>query len=569
MDLNGLLDWVPFLLATGSTIGAAARGRMSWAMVAGAIMAGGLALLVLVPDRAAGITLVPWVVLLAIPSLLGRLLAVAASKQSFSQARWFSLAIAVLHPTGEWVAQATLFRGLALMRRGRWDLAEPKLRAVAENPRYPLSRLSALTYLCRWSGDWRSLADDSGPPEGEPSRTALRVRALGETGCLAEMLTQFEEGQRKYGDLPLWRPAMLSVLAFGGRADAVAAYCRTIMTRLPAQTVASWTAIARLAAGGTEAAAGRVEMGHLARSTEPDISRPAARRLLAPPADASRMPDAWQAALRRAEDARVTPRPQGRVQARWVPVTVALIALNIAVFVVEESSGGSQNVATLYRLGGVWPPGVIQGGQWWRLVTALFLHAGPLHLGLNLGALLLLGGIAERMFGSARFLMIYAVTGVGSMAGVVALMAFGWTATDVLVGASGALMGVAGALFAVAVARFLATRSAALGRWVVAAVLLVLLQSGIDLTTPRISFAGHAIGLSLGVLIGGLPWVRHALVLPGRLRAAAAAEAVLTRRDFAIFSYVAAMIGVALWVRVRQRPAPPNRAAGRRHSIIP
>jgi len=82
-------------------------------------------------------------------------------------------------------------------------------------------------------------------------------------------------------------------------------------------------------------------------------------------------------------------------------------------------------------------------GDWWRLLTALFLHAGLLHVVLNMWGLASFGPAAERLFGSVNYLLLYLVSGVaGNLASIA------WHPDVNGVGASGAIMGVLGSLLA-------------------------------------------------------------------------------------------------------------------------
>jgi len=117
----------------------------------------------------------------------------------------------------------------------------------------------------------------------------------------------------------------------------------------------------------------------------------------------------------------------------------ALIALNVLVWLVLEFSGGSTQPGLLIRAGAK-TNGLIQAGQYWRLVTPIFLHFGLAHLVLNLLGLLFLGEVLERIYGTMQFVLLYFVSGIVS---VVASVFFGG---ELMVGASGAIFGLAGAL---------------------------------------------------------------------------------------------------------------------------
>lgn len=127
---------------------------------------------------------------------------------------------------------------------------------------------------------------------------------------------------------------------------------------------------------------------------------------------------------------------------RRAPLTYALLAANILVFIALEVSGGSQNPLVLLEWGAKFTP-AIRAGQPWRLITAMFLHAGVLHLAVNSYSLHNLGNVVERLFGTPRFALIYLIGGVwGSLAST-----FMSDPRVLGVGASGAIFGLAGCLF--------------------------------------------------------------------------------------------------------------------------
>jgi membrane associated rhomboid family serine protease len=149
-----------------------------------------------------------------------------------------------------------------------------------------------------------------------------------------------------------------------------------------------------------------------------------------------------------AEARRATPRMRVRfLVGRPGALTTAIIALNVAMFVLEVATGGSRsfvlggNDQKLVDLGAQYPPAIALGHQYWRLITAMFLHAGLLHIALNMYALYLFGYLIEGAFGKARFLAIYFVAGF--MASVTSFVFSSPFAPAV--GASGAVFGLLGA----------------------------------------------------------------------------------------------------------------------------
>jgi len=117
--------------------------------------------------------------------------------------------------------------------------------------------------------------------------------------------------------------------------------------------------------------------------------------------------------------------------------TKALIGINVAVYLAELLTGGGVNGtgSTIYVKGVLFGP-FLEQGEWWRLMTAAFLHYGPLHLILNMVALYWFGSLLEERIGSGRFLLVYLVSGLAGSAGAL-LWPNGFSTPTV--GASGAI----------------------------------------------------------------------------------------------------------------------------------
>ncbi|HXB21684.1 MAG TPA: rhomboid family intramembrane serine protease [Candidatus Solibacter sp.] len=128
---------------------------------------------------------------------------------------------------------------------------------------------------------------------------------------------------------------------------------------------------------------------------------------------------------------------------RDYPATAALVAINVGVFVAMAINGASilqPSGDALVRWGGNW--GVLTlGGEYWRLLTATFVHGGIIHIVLNMWCLLSFGQLSERLFGRWQTVAIYLLTGVGG-----SLLSIAFRPERLSVGASGAIFGIAGAL---------------------------------------------------------------------------------------------------------------------------
>ncbi|MGC1483932.1 MAG: rhomboid family intramembrane serine protease [Candidatus Acidiferrum sp.] len=140
------------------------------------------------------------------------------------------------------------------------------------------------------------------------------------------------------------------------------------------------------------------------------------------------------------------------------PVTTVLLIANILMLgvswmaLVATGGGGGLSIlwglggATQYRLGASFPFSIFYMNEWWRVVTAMFLHGGLLHIGFNMMALMQLGPPIEELYGSARYLFIYVLTGAF---GFLVSAGFG----NFSLGASGALLGLVGVMLAITTKR--------------------------------------------------------------------------------------------------------------------
>jgi rhomboid protease GluP len=173
--------------------------------------------------------------------------------------------------------------------------------------------------------------------------------------------------------------------------------------------------------------------------------------------------------------------------------TYLFIAVQLIMFAVLEMNGGSQNPQTLIEYGAKYNPLIIEG-EWWRLVTPIFLHIGLLHLLMNTLALYYLGAAVEKIYGRSRFVFVYMASGItGSFASYL-------FTSNLSAGASGAIFGCFGALlyFGVLYPKiFFRT----MGTNIIA---VILLNLAFGFTIPGIDNAGHLGGLAGGFLAAGI-----------------------------------------------------------------
>src|SRR5688572_26778003 len=129
------------------------------------------------------------------------------------------------------------------------------------------------------------------------------------------------------------------------------------------------------------------------------------------------------AARRGPSPQRTARRARGKVAGLDAPATVALVAVNVLVYMVTvyQGAGISAPGGALFSDGALVGALIYTDGEWYRMVTAMFLHASLLHLAFNMLALFWLGTVVEQALGTWRFLLIYFVSGLAGSAGALVL----------------------------------------------------------------------------------------------------------------------------------------------------
>jgi len=236
----------------------------------------------------------------------------------------------------------------------------------------------------------------------------------------------------------------------------------------------------------------------------------------------------------------------GRWMPQTSPVTYAMLAIcclmyGLAFVITLKLSGGEGLGGGLMGLGGIANqvnvrlgeslPLVYNISQPWRFVTAIFLHGGLLHIGFNMWVLMDIGPMVEEMYGSAQYLFLYVITGVGGY-----LLSSG--VGNFSVGASGALLGLVGVLLAATTGRKSMAAQAlrsALIRWLIYIAVLGFIFRGTD------NYA-HFGGLATGYVLGRLMPDRTPADLSERKRADflgwAAGIAIAVSFGFMVVNYL-------------------------------
>lgn len=474
---------------------------VSWIAVNALVLAATLGAMATWPEMAGTIGLVLFVPLILGPLLLSRMAQVRVGQRRLADAARFARLAAVLHPT----PGARFFADVIGAQSAATPAAQ-KEALVGLADRYgPAEQLAVKALILRMEARWEEvlglLASDARLLASMP---AVKIRALGETGRLDQMTRAYDDAKAHLHGQSLVE-AQLVMLAFAGRVAEVGSILAGPLARFDAEYKAYWQAIAQRAVGHDETV-WRAALQGLAINSGTAATREAARRALEQPTSGPVVLDEVSSVIVGECVDRLHRAEADTGKQRFTPMTWALLSAIVAGYVLSEMSGGSQNMRTLVDLGALWPPYVTRRGEWWRLATALFLHWGALHAGVNCFMLVVLGRLCERMFGSLRMISIYLLGGLASSGFVV------WLATtgepSVLVGASGAIMALFGGLVGRSVITWLRSRDSLDGRNLVLLGVIALLQVIADLATPQVSLAAHASGFVAGIVIGTLMSLR-------------------------------------------------------------
>ncbi len=177
-------------------------------------------------------------------------------------------------------------------------------------------------------------------------------------------------------------------------------------------------------------------------------------------------------------------------------VTGVLIACNVITFLYLEIAGSSQDVRFMAESGAVFAPAVVYDKEYYRLLTAIFMHFGIDHIINNMIVLFALGDNLERALGHVKYLILYLACGVGS--NLISLLISGPDSMIVSAGASGAIFGVVGGLLTAVLrnkGRLEDLNIRQLAFMVVLSLYLGFTESGVD-------NVAHVAGLLLGIIFG-------------------------------------------------------------------
>jgi rhomboid protease GluP len=184
-----------------------------------------------------------------------------------------------------------------------------------------------------------------------------------------------------------------------------------------------------------------------------------------------------------------------------ITLTQVIFGANIAVFLATAlASGSAINISgeVNFHYGANFGPYTLSG-EWWRLLTYMFLHGGAMHIFFNMWCLWDLGRLCESLYGRWTFAAVYLITGVAG-----GLASIAWNPKVLSVGASGAIFGLAGALIASFYLGEFSLPRVAISGTLRSLVIFAVFNLGFGQLFGGIDNACHIGGLVSGLILGAL-----------------------------------------------------------------
>jgi rhomboid protease GluP len=490
MNLNLILSAVVVVLCVSTAL----RLRRI-PLLEGLILLVLLSGVVLFPQLSGFVAMLAWMGLIGLPRFCEGRLATALVCGDYHQGARYGKWVAVFHPQRRWRARGLAACGLRAVLDGERSRGEFLLRRAEQlSPEVlPLIRLESRAAEGDWHGVLSASAAALSREVFEVTPFILHLRACGELGELETLDHDFLAFDRYLAGAGLTM-ARLMLGVFHGEVAFVRYLLAERLSFIPADIKDFWTATTYERAGD----AGRANpiFEALGRSLLPGVAAAARRRLAAPGRTASPLSPELGRYVGLAVEDEVR---FGDDERSIGPMTNLLLWLIGGVFVVESFWGHG---VSLFELGAFWPSGVLVRGEWWRVVTALFLHVGVAHVAFNAVALRSLAPFVERTLGSWRFLIVYIGSGCGGLLLILGATALGALEERLVVGASGSIMGLVGATGAILHRATLNEGSRVARERLRAVGAIIGLQVLFDILVPQTSGTAHLLGAGLGYLLG-------------------------------------------------------------------
>ncbi len=392
-----------------------------------------------------------------VPSFLGRIVDRALLNGRYERAYLIHGLREHLQPGRDWGGTKQALTRMLLVQRGQADEVIAELRKLRTDPEAARSIDVEIVNILGLARRWRDVVEsfEAHLPDDLPAYHGLLairlIRAYGELGRYKDMdrimsLLEFGPASQTPGAGITMDMARLLYLAYMGQADELSrllAPDSAFAQNLPDELRLMWIGIAEQHAGRFQEARRRLErvkrrIRSKATKEEIDARLASLEDVTMPPAESPILEQELLQARAKAD----MPRLQGGYLLRLAPVTVFLVIANIAVYLAMVLAAGHGPTTRDLILSGGNLKAAVLAGQYWRIVTASFLHAHWAHIGLNMLVLLVLGRPAEAILGHGKYLAAYILSAVVSGVATV------WIGRQapLSVGASGAIFGIMGAL---------------------------------------------------------------------------------------------------------------------------
>jgi rhomboid protease GluP len=197
-------------------------------------------------------------------------------------------------------------------------------------------------------------------------------------------------------------------------------------------------------------------------------------------------------------------RPRSRPPQLSTPATKLLIATTLVAYGYQVYANAIDDPYELVRAGALFTP-LLADGQWWRLITAQFIHWGLPHLAMNMLGLWFLGPAVELALGSIRFIIAYLICGAGGMGLAWAVAEFAANSRPIIVmGASASVLGLVGIQAAFSLISFRRSGSLVAKAQLSSMTQILVLQAVFDWMVPQVSSTAHLGGAAVGFILGTL-----------------------------------------------------------------
>lgn len=517
MDLNYILIWTiclfcVFLLLR--TILTSVTKNLGWIIIISLILLITLSLTYFVPQLAGIIGGIIWILLLLIPLSILKEINQLLYQEKFAKARKLSIYLKYLHPCDGCLELPQLLKALEIAHQG--DLVQAS-QLIEKYSQHNQNFYNSAQILLFWlKGDWQNclnLFDDQLTIKQINQDTNLLIyylRCLGETGQIQRLLNYYEQIEsflEKTGDQNIINLARMIVLSFAGEVELVEKIFKNYLDFYPKNTQQFWIITAQFYGGNHKNTITNFEdlkeishqvlinninwrLSHHFIEEKTEHNQEFIEKLIKKVNNNLADHKLYQ---------KIT-----NINEKTAYVTKIFIIINLLVFALEIIKGGSTNLQVLAKLGGLIPEYVINNREYWRLITANFLHYGWLHLSMNMLGLWIVGTFVEKIIGHFFYALIYLISGIGGMIIFTLLtpLILDPNIPILLVGASGAIMGLVGVILAIFIKLTYQQKSRIFGERLRLLIFIILLQFIFDFFTPQVSFLIHLLGFILGLITG-------------------------------------------------------------------